>query len=60
MKILISVLKEREIRVTGITHADRLGKDLKVNKKDLKPRDIEILDWCPAGSVLLHGGRRCL
>ena len=36
---LISILKEHGVRATGTVRADRLGKDLKINKKDIKCKE---------------------
>ena len=36
---LISILKEHGVIATGTVRADRLGKDLKINKKDIKCRE---------------------
>ena len=36
---LISILKEHGVRATGTVRADHLGKDLKVNKKDIKCKE---------------------
>ena len=36
---LISILKEHGVRATGTVRADRLRKDLKINKKDIKCKE---------------------
>ena len=36
---LISILKEHGVRATGTVRADRLGKNLKINKKDIKRKE---------------------
>ena len=36
---LISILKEHGVRATRTVRADRLGKDLKINKKDIKCKE---------------------
>ena len=36
---LLSILKEPRVRATGTVGADRLAKDLKVNKKDIKCKE---------------------
>ena len=36
---LISILKEHGVRATGTVRADRLGKKLKINKKDIKCKE---------------------
>ena len=36
---LISILKEHGVIATGTVRADRLGKDLKINKKDIKCKE---------------------
>ena len=36
---LIAILKEHGVRATGTVRADRLGKDLKINKKDIKCKE---------------------
>ena len=36
---LISILKEHGVRATGTIRADRLGKDLKINKKDIECKE---------------------
>ena len=36
---LISILKEHGVRATGTVRADCLGKDLKINKKDIKYKE---------------------
>ena len=36
---LISILKEHGVRATRTARADRLGKDLKIDKKDIKYKE---------------------
>ena len=36
---LISILKDHGVIATGTVRADRLGKDLKINKKDIKCKE---------------------
>ena len=40
---LISILKEHGVRAAGTVRADRLGKDLKINKKDIKCKERETM-----------------
>ena len=62
---LIKILNDRGIRVTGTIRADRLGKDLKPNKKDIKKQQrgslqthyekcgIVCVSWNDNGPVLV-------
>ena len=52
---LISILKEHGVRATGTVRADRLGKDLKINKKYIKCKE--------GGPMQVHyekSGRSCV